>query len=57
MRGLRIGWGLLLSGLLLMGCTTTPRPPLYTPEELAAQCVRGNGTWRPNLLGGFCDHS
>jgi hypothetical protein len=49
----------LLVGLVvavLVGCGGTPRPPLYTPEELRATCERQGGWWRPNILDGYCEY-
>jgi hypothetical protein len=48
--------GLVLSGLLLAGCTTPPIPPADTAEALQARCVRTGGWWRPNVLEGFCEY-
>jgi hypothetical protein len=47
---------LVLGGLLLVGCTTTPIPPADTAEALQARCVRTGGWWRPNMLEGFCEY-
>lgn len=38
------------------GCTTTPIPPTYTPEELQAKCTRTGGWWRSNLIDGYCEY-
>ena len=48
--------GLLLGGLLLAACTTTPSPPADAAEALQARCVRTGGWWRPNVLDGFCEY-
>jgi len=52
--------GLLLAALALTACTGVPVPPAYTPEELAARCVRTGGWWRPSqsysLVSGHCEY-
>jgi hypothetical protein len=41
---------------LIAGCTMTPIPPTYTPEELAWKCTRTGGWWRPDIVGGYCEY-
>jgi hypothetical protein len=54
-------WALLLSALAVAAClggcaTGSPIPPVYTQEELKAECDRHRGWWRPDeLRGGYCD--
>jgi hypothetical protein len=46
-----------LAVTILVGCGGTARPPLYTPEELRADCDRHRGWWRPDdLRGGYCEY-
>jgi len=45
-----------LAMTILVGCGSTARPPLYTPEELRATCERQGGWWRPNILDGYCEY-
>lgn len=52
--------GVLLGALTLAGCAGVPVGPAYTPEELAARCVRTGGWWRPSqsysLVSGHCEY-
>jgi hypothetical protein len=51
-----VAGSLLLGWLVITGCTMTPFPPTYTPEELQAKCVRTGGWWRPDILDGYCEY-
>jgi hypothetical protein len=37
---------MLLVGLALAGCSATPIPGAFTPEELRQRCERDGGWWK-----------
>ena len=50
-----VRFSLIIMALALTGCATTPRQPLYSPEELKATCERRGGWWRADILDGYCE--
>jgi hypothetical protein len=48
---------LVLIVSVLVGCSSVPIPPTYTPDELRAICERHRGWWHPDgLFGGYCEY-